>query len=289
MAEQQYANYEDKLLNDTIRFENGNFVWGSNSEIIPENEIDDVLAALSTSKEMQSAINSLSNLDTNENKIYTDSLKNILESTTAADIENMSELELIQFNKTYDLLEGIDTTYAVTTDNLKSDLNDRLDAAQSAALVDNLRVVDNAIQVEDNYNLIEGLQNTLGSVRRPWIDDALYQGIAEESKDFSRDIGRFTNTLGLGAQSGEAVGEGVVNLFNFLDYIPRQTNDRIQELFWNKLLGATEWQGGFGESKKADKSVPIEVLGMDTGIEIDPNSLFYHFINLEDYLDFGDF
>ena len=41
LAEQQYANYEDKLLNDTIRFENGNFVWGSNSEIIPENEIDD--------------------------------------------------------------------------------------------------------------------------------------------------------------------------------------------------------------------------------------------------------
>ena len=282
MAEQQYANYEDKLLNDTIRFENGNFVWGSNSEIIPENEIDDVLAALSTSKEMQSAINSLSNLDTNENKIYTDSLKNILESTTAADIENMSELELIQFNKTYDLLEGIDTTYAVTTDNLKSDLNDRLDAAQSAALVDNLRVVDNAIQVEDNYNLIEGLQNTLGSVRRPWIDDALYQGIAEESKDFSRDIGRFTNTLGLGAQSGEAVGEGLVNLFNFLDYIPRQTNDRIQELFWNKLLGATEWQGGFGESKKADKSVPLEILGKDIGIDIDPNSLFYHFITLDE-------
>ena len=282
MAEQQYANYEDKLLNDTIRFENGNFVWGSNSEIIPENEIDDVLAALSTSKEMQSAINSLSNLDTNENKIYTDSLKNILESTTAADIENMSELELIQFNKTYDLLEGIDTTYAVTTDNLKSDLNDRLDAAQSAALVDNLRVVDNAIQVKDNYNLIEGLQNTLGSVRRPWIDDALYQGIAEESKDFSRDIGRFTNTLGLGAQSGEAVGEGLVNLFNFLDYIPRQTNDRIQELFWNKLLGATEWQGGFGESKKADKSVPLEILGKDIGIDIDPNSLFYHFITLDE-------
>ena len=111
MAEQQYANYEDKLLNDTIRFENGNFVWGSNSEIIPENEIDDVLAALSTSKEMQSAINSLSNLDTNENKIYTDSLKNIISSTTSEDIERMTERELIEFNKTYDRLKGIDTTY----------------------------------------------------------------------------------------------------------------------------------------------------------------------------------
>ena len=71
-------------------------------------------------------------------------------------------------------------------------------------------------------------------------------------------------------------------MFNFLDYIPRQTNDRIQELFWNKLLGATEWQGGFGESKKADKSVPLEILGKDIGIDIDPNSLFYHFITLDE-------
>ena len=229
---------------------------------------------------MQSAINSLSNLDTNENKIYTDSLKNILESTTAADIENMSELELIQFNKTYDLLEGIDTTYTVTTDNLKSDLNDRLDAAQSAALVDNLRVVDNAIQVGDNYNLIEGLQNTLGSVRRPWIDDALYKGIQEESKGFKKDLGAATNIMGLGAESGEAAGEGLINLFNFLDYIPRQTNDRIQELFYNKLLGATEWQGGFGEKVKADKTVPMQFLGMD--FEMDPNSLLHYFFTLDE-------
>ena len=289
MAESDYKNYNDKILHDTIKYEDGNWIWASDRAVI-EN-IDEVLSSLSEMREMQKAIDSLSNLDTNENKIYTDSLKNIISSTTSEDIERMTERELIEFNKTYDRLKGIDTTYQeIGSLDLGADyLNDRYSAAETAALVDNLRVVDNAIQVKDNYNLIEGLQNTLGSVRRPWIDDALYQGIAEESKDFSRDIGRFTNTLGLGAQSGEAVGEGLVNLFNFLDYIPRQTNDRIQELFWNKLLGATEWQGGFGESKKADKSVPIEVLGMDTGIEIDPNSLFYHFINLEDYLDFGDF
>ncbi len=228
MAEQQYANYEDKLLNDTIRFENGNFVWGSNSEIIPENEIDDVLAALSANREMQSAINSLSNLDTNENKIYTDSLKNILESTTAADIENMSELELIQFNKTYDLLEGIDTTYTVTTDNLKSDLNDRFGSQESAILADNLRVVNTASSPTygSTYREIKDelapLLDAIALDETPWLENGdrtiITFGGERDRQDFRRDFGDFTNTLGLGPELGKDIGTGLHRVASFLDY-----------------------------------------------------------------------
>ena len=231
MAEQQYANYEDKLLNDTIRFENGNFVWGSNSEIIPENEIDDVLAALSVNREMQSAINSLSNLDTIENKIYTDSLKNILESTTAADIENMSELELIQFNKTYDLLEGIDTTYTVTTDNLKSDLNDRFGSQESAILADNLRVVNNLQTASSpTYGSTYGeikhelapLLDAIALDETPWLEDGdrtiTTLGGERDRHDFRRDFGDFTNFLGLGSEFGADIGTGLHRISSFLDY-----------------------------------------------------------------------
>ena len=228
MAEQQYANYEDKLLNDTIRFENGNFVWGSNSEIIPENEIDDVLAALSANREMQSAINSLSNLDTIENKIYTDSLKNILESTTAADIENMSELELIQFNKTYDLLEGIDTTYTVTTDNLKSDLNDRFSSQESVILADNVRVVNTVSsptygstygEISDE---LSGLLDAIALDETPWLEDGdrtitTIAG-ADDKHDFQSDFGDLTNLIGLGPELGKDIGTGVHRIASFLDY-----------------------------------------------------------------------
>ena len=228
MAEQQYANYEDKLLNDTIRFENGNFVWGSNSEIIPENEIDDVLAALSANREMQNAINSISNLDTNENKIYTDSLKNILESTTAADIENMSELELIQFNKTYDLLEGIDTTYTVTTDNLKSDLNDRFGSQESAILADNLRVVNTASSPTygSTYREIKDelapLLDAIALDETPWLENGdrtiTTLGGERNRQDFRRNFGDLTNFFGLGPELGKDIGTGLHRISSFLDY-----------------------------------------------------------------------
>ena len=228
MAEQQYANYEDKLLNDTIRFENGNFVWGSDSEIIPENEIDDVLAALSANREMQSSINSLANLDTKENKAYTDSLKNIISSATSADIENMSEADLIKFNKTFDLLEGIDTTYKQIG---SLNLDNRLSSQQAALLVDNLRVADNLQTTSSptygsTYGEIKDeLSGLLGAIaldETPWLEDGdrtiTTLGGERDRHDFRRDFGDFTNFLGLGPELGKDIGTGVHRVASFLDY-----------------------------------------------------------------------
>lgn len=233
MAEQQYANYEDKLLNDTIRFENGNFVWGSNSEIIPENEIDDVLAALSANREMQNAINSLSNLDTKENKAYTDSLKNIINSTTVEDIERMTESELIEFNKTYDRLKGIDTTYQKIgkLDLGTNYLDQRLSAQESAALVDNLRVINNLQTASSptygsTYGEIKdelsGLLDAIALDETPWLENGdrtitTFAG-ADDKQDFQRDFSDLTNTFGLGPELGKDIGTGVHRIVSFLDY-----------------------------------------------------------------------
>ena len=63
MAESDYKNYNDKILHDTIKYEDGNWIWASDRAVI-EN-IDEVLSSLSEMREMQKAIDSLSNLDTN--------------------------------------------------------------------------------------------------------------------------------------------------------------------------------------------------------------------------------
>ena len=223
MAEEQYTDFEERLIQDTIRFENGNFIWGSNSEIIPENEIDNVLDALSRKREMQSVVDSLSNLDIKRTKDYTDSLKSIIFDPNL-NIENMNEQELINHLKNQDLILDIDTVYTTT---VESDIRERLNFEESQLLQDNLRVVtpetgsDFNLQIDtpqekQNLELLmdlaligKGLPST-GS-----IGNLVSESLPETEHDWRRDLGSFTNFLGLGL-IGQDIGSGVHSLIEGL-------------------------------------------------------------------------
>ena len=219
---------QDRAKQDTIKFINGVPHWGSDSTPVSLEDLKITIDIIKGEKAANSAINSLSNLDTNENKIYTDSLKNIISSTTSEDIERMTERELIEFNKTYDRLKGIDTTYQ-EIGSLDLGADDRLTAAQSAALVDNLRVVDNSIlsptygstysEISDE---LSGLLDAIALDETPWLEDGdrtitTIAG-ADDKHDFQRDFGDLTNLIGLGPELGKDVGTGVHRIASFLDY-----------------------------------------------------------------------
>tara|TARA_R110002020_G_C16202013_1_gene766334 strand:- start:440 stop:1264 length:825 start_codon:yes stop_codon:yes gene_type:complete len=265
---------EDRARQDTIKWENGSPYWGSDSTPISVEELRVVLKIIDSDISGNKATESLSNLDTKAHKEYTDSLKNIL-ANPEVPIEEMNRDQLIAYNRTYDALEGIDTTYR---DIGSSDYShDRRkgesfhEASMRVDAIDNLLV--ESPQPLWTEEFATDLQKGLGSFRRPWIDDPLYEGISEGRKGFIRDWGRASNALGLGSESGRNVAEGVSNLNNFLTWLPRQANDRIQELFYNKLLGATEWQGGHGKKEKADRT--RKMTGIFGDYELDPDSFMY--------------
>ena len=136
---------QDRARQDTIKFIDGAPFCSSDSTPVSLEDLKITIDVIKGDEPANKAIESLSNLDTKENKAYTDSLKNIINSTTVEDIERMTESELIEFNKTYDRLKGIDTTYhKIGKLNLGTNyLDKRLSAQESAALVDNLRVINN--------------------------------------------------------------------------------------------------------------------------------------------------
>ena len=228
MAEEQYINYEERLLQDTIRFENGNFMWGSNSEIIPENEIDDILGALSRQREMQKVVGSLSNLDIKTTKEYQDSLKNIV-LNPIVDIENMTEADLISYNRTGDLLYGIDTTYInIGEQNLEGD-DGRASGEYLDSLYAELRQKELEGEMGRTYNkgMVTGagtlLESIVPRIKTPWIDSKGDRAVTtiggeRDKQDYRRDFGDFTNFLGLGPDVGKDIGTGIHRIASFLDY-----------------------------------------------------------------------
>ena len=135
---------------------------------------------------------------------------------------------ILPFNKTFDLLEGIDTTYKQIG---SLNLDNRLSSQQAALLVDNLRVADNLQTTSSptygsTYGEIKDeLSGLLGAIaldETPWLEDGdrtiTTLGGERDRHDFKRDFGDFTNFLGLGPELGKDIGTGVHRVASFLDY-----------------------------------------------------------------------
>ena len=274
----------ERAKTDTIKWVNGEPYWSSDNTPMSIEDIKITIETIKGEDLIRRAVDDM-NVDSLE-QIRRDSIATIL-NNSSHDVENMTRKELVGLVNLQNTVFGIDTVLHEKAPEVKQGFKG-LDGGASRQEIDSLlqNIYDNAV---DNVyvaqplwteNLVTGIQEGLGTFNRPWIDDPIYKDKSDRSKGFKRDVGRAFNTLGLGHSAGQDVAEGAINLSNFLDWLPRHANDRIQELFYNKLLGATEWQGGFGKKEKADETVPMEVLGMD--FEMDPNSLLYKFFTLDE-------
>jgi len=273
---------EDRARQDTIKWENGSPYWGSDSTPISVEELKVVLKIIDSDISGNKAADSLSNLDTKAHKEYTDSLKNIL-ANPEVPIEEMSRDQLIVYNKAYDALEGIDTTYSKIQDLDSSGKRESFtNASGRVDAIDNTKVVSSSSW--GNQPIVESFKD----LNRPWVDPdnpRLRHSIDKASRAQSgREMDELLYSLSLGvipkgSGIGRASSEGLTNLSNYAHLWGSDTNELIQEVFWNKLLGATAWTGSYGK-READKTVPMEALGMD--FEMDPNSLLYKFFTLDE-------
>lgn len=269
----------ERAKTDTIKFIDGVPHWGSDNTPIPIEDLKLTVETIKSNRLIKRAVDEY-NVDSLE-QIRKDSIATIL-NNSSQDIENMNYEELVDFKKLQDDFLDIDTVYKKLEKSEIIDINaeKRASVEYLDSKIDKLKVKEPFVPQDYSWFDFSSLQEALGSLDRPWIQDQLYEDKSEKMEDVKDTIADFVNQIGLGYSTGQAAGEGLINLSNFLDWLPRQANDRVQELFWNKLLGATGWQGGFGQTEKADKTVPMEVLGMD--FEMDPNSLLYKFFTLDE-------
>tara|TARA_R100000458_G_C8267503_1_gene242450 strand:+ start:1287 stop:1994 length:708 start_codon:yes stop_codon:yes gene_type:complete len=230
LTESDYKNYEDKLLHDTIKYEDGNWIWASDKTVIED--IDNALATLSLMREMQNVTDSLSNLDIKSvEDIRKDSILKVLNKTPIDSIENMSFAELTSFSKSQDEILGIDRVYKDSADyftsNIASKEGDLASYKDSQNLYNKLakemppvyRHAGYEDLSEDIYSLMSAMSPKFPT---PWLENddrsVTTLGGERDRHDFRRDFGDFTNFLGLGPQVGQDIGTGVHRLSSFLDY-----------------------------------------------------------------------
>ena len=141
-----YKDLNERAIKDTISYENGNFYWNSDNSIIPEEEIDSVLSVISRQRQINRTVKNLSNFENSSKAEVLDSLSGLV-TKPEIDIENMTEADLIEYNKNAALVLGLDTIFTSTKENYPSldskiinPENDKMSWKESQQKVDNTYV-----------------------------------------------------------------------------------------------------------------------------------------------------
>ena len=111
-----YKDLNERAIKDTISYENGNFYWNSDNSIIPDEEIDSVLSVISRQKQIDRTVKNISNFANSSKAEVLDSLSGLV-TKPEIDIENMTEADLIEYNKNAALVLGLDTSFTSTKEN----------------------------------------------------------------------------------------------------------------------------------------------------------------------------
>jgi hypothetical protein len=279
LSEINWKDLKERLFGDnqdTVGYVNGNFIWKSTGETIPNEELGEVMSLLSENRLQAKQVENISNLDIKSlTELKTDSILQAIEKLGPID-ENSSWENRKQYNLLVNKLKGVDKAYKDSTDFvIKNNVISSKDDLQ---------------KLREDYLASTKIDKTFNYIPtgRPWVDPdnpILPIPIDEVSR---RKRGReldeilYNTTFGLipkGSGMGKTAADASTNLLNYMHWWPGEMNDFVQSTFWNKLLGATEWKGSY-ETKKSDKTVPMNFLGME--FNMDPNSLAHWLVTLDE-------